>query len=404
MISVEDALARVLADIRPICSPHAAPLGEALGRYAAAPVTALVDLPPFDNSAMDGYAVRSEDLKAALPQNPQVLACASIVAAGDKPDIAVAPGACARIFTGSPLPQGADAVVMQEDVEADGTQIIFREAPKPLENVRLRGEDLRAGSLLVSPGQKLTPNRLALLAACGHQTAPVFAAPKVALLGAGNELREPGDALAAGEIFESNRAAISGFLQDIGIPSRPLPIVRDDLPATIAAFENAFQDADIVISTGGVSVGDFDFVKEAFEKAGGTIALWRIAMRPGKPFVFGRHGLKFFFGLPGNPVSAIVTFLVLVRPALLKMLGAAQVALPQLPAVLEDRVVNAADRRHFLRVRWQKGKASVAGPQKSHMLASLGSANGLLDVPAGVTLEPGTPVTVSLWSLPEDQD
>ena len=212
--------------------------------------------------------------------------------------------------------------------------------------------------------------------------------------------RERGEALGPSGIYESNRTLLAGLLAEIACPATILPLVRDDLAGTVEAFRTAFETHDAVISTGGVSVGEFDFVKEAFEKLGGKIELWKLSVRPGKPFVFGRLGSRILFGLPGNPVSALVTFLVLVRPALLAWQGAASTALPRVPGVLAERVINRGDRRHFMRVRWDSGEVRIAGPQGSHRLGSLADANGLIDVPPAAELPAGTKVEVQLWGLP----
>jgi molybdopterin molybdotransferase len=219
----------------------------------------------------------------------------------------------------------------------------------------------------------------------------------VALLATGSELREPGEPLKQGEIYESNRGMLAGLLRALGSEPIIFPVVRDNLEETTAALSDAFTKADVVISTGGVSVGEFDFVKDAFEQLGGTIDLWKVAMRPGKPFVFGRLGEKYLFGLPGNPVSAFVTFIILVRPALLTLQGAKDLELPSVPGELVESVSNRGDRRHFARVRWTKGKVQIAGPQKSHLIGSLAEANGLLDLPPGAELKPGAVVQVLLW-------
>jgi molybdopterin molybdotransferase len=330
------------------------------------------------------------------------LQCKSKIAAGQTSSEPLAPATCARIFTGSLLPPGADAIVMQEDVTADGESIPFVEPVKPLENVRLRGEDVRKGSVLVRKGERLTSTRISLLTATGHDHISVHRPCNVALLATGAELVESGNPLKPGQIYESNRAMLGPMLSQIGAQVHALPIVRDDLAATTKAFEKAFATTDAVISIGGVSVGEFDFVKEAFRALGGAVDLWQIAMRPGKPFVFGQWHGKPLFGLPGNPVSAFVTFLLLVQPALRKMQGATNSANATLPGELQEPVSNRTDRRHFLRVRWTNGKVHLAGAQKSHMIGSLAQANALLDVAPGAQLEAGSRVDVLLWELPEN--
>jgi molybdopterin molybdotransferase len=400
MISLEEAR-ELLQKCLPPPKTERISLAEALGRYAAENLASPIDLPRFDNSAMDGYAVRSDDLRGASELKPLALRLAGRTTAGEGRPLAVAQGTCIRIFTGSPMPAAANAVVMQEDITIDGDSIRFIEAVKPLENVRLRGEDVRAGALLARAGEAINAARAGLLAAAGFTDLPLYRAPSIGLIATGTELREPGEQLGAGEIFESNRTLLAGLLRRINCSPRIFPLVPDDLGATVTALRGAFELCDVVISTGGVSVGELDFVKAAFQQLGGAIDLWKIAMRPGKPFVFGRLGEKLLFGLPGNPVSALVTFLVLVRPALLQMQGAGAIGLPRMPGELTGPVSNRGDRRHFIRICWAAGKIRVAGPQASHMIGSLGEANGLIDLPAGISLVAGTPVEALLWEFPE---
>jgi molybdopterin molybdotransferase len=400
MISVEEARTRILAALQPL-STIAVPLGAALGRYAVADVSSPIDLPLFDNSAMDGYAVRSEDLKSATAGAPVSLRCSTRIAAGQGSGEPISPGTCARVFTGSALPVGADGVVMQEDVTAEGGTILFPESVRPLENVRLRGEDLRKGAVVLRAGEKLNPARIGVLAATGYSSVKIHRPCKISLLATGNELVEPGAELEFGQIYESNRTMIAALLQQLKAEVQISPIVPDDLPETTAALRKAFQTGDIVISSGGVSVGEYDFVKDAFRELGGSVDLWQIAMRPGKPFTFGQIGGKFLFGLPGNPVSAFVTFVVLVRPAILKLHGATTNIDTTLPGELAEPISNRGDRRHFVRVRWDNGKIHVVGPQKSHMIASLADANGLVDVPPGIQLERGSIANVLVWDLPD---
>jgi molybdopterin molybdotransferase len=399
MISLEEAKERILSTIRPIGSERLL-LKDARGRFSAGDLHSNLDLPLFDNSAMDGYAVRSQDLKHASAAAPVFLHCAGRIAAGEPFDGAISSGECLRLFTGSLLPQGADAVVMQEDVALEGTQVGFSEPVKPLENVRLKGEDIRSGTLLVPEGERLNATRLGLLAAIGINEVRVGKLPAVALLATGNELREPGERLRPGELYESNRTLLSALLSDAGCHSSVFSIVRDDLNQTTNALAEAFSRNDLVISTGGVSVGEFDFVRNAFSQLGGQIEFWKLSVRPGKPFVFGRWREKFLFGLPGNPVSALVGFLILVRPALLKMQGARALELPGFEGELTEPVTNRGERRHFMRVRLENGKVRVTGPQSSHIIGAMTEANGLIDVPPETHLNTGSIVRVYLWELP----
>jgi molybdopterin molybdotransferase len=400
MISLEEAKERLFGAITPLGVERVA-LHQAQNRYCAEVISSKIDLPLFDNSAMDGYAVRSEDLKTASEATPIELKLIGKIGAGEIFNGVVSAGTSLRLFTGSVLPAGADAVVMQEDVSAEKGLLRFVESVKPFENVRLSGEDIRAGTPLIETGARLSATRLALLAATGHKDVLVRKQPQVALIATGDELTEPGDALTHGKIYESNRTLLHALLAPVAIRPAIIPLVRDDLDTTISVLKDAFAEQDAVITTGGVSVGEFDFVKEAFNRIGGVIDHWKIAIRPGKPFVFGKLGSKLLFGLPGNPVSALVTFLVLVRPALLKMQGAEQCELPRVPAELTTEINNPGDRRHFVRARFEEGKVALLGRQASHMLGSIGAANCLVDVPPGTQLQRGAMVDAQLWELPE---
>lgn len=397
MISVEEAKERILSSVAPL-APVRVPLPEAWGRYVAESISAPIDLPVFDNSAMDGYAVRSADLRAASESSPIELRLIGRIGAGERFSQTVTNGTCVRIFTGSVLPDGADAVIMQEDVTVKGGSICFVEPAKPFANVRLCGEDVRKGTVLAEPGDRMTATRSGLLGAAGVDHLRVHGVPKVALLATGDELMEAGELLRDGKIYESNRVLLAGLLREAGISASVFPIVPDDLGETERVLRTAFAGDEVVITTGGVSVGEFDFVKAAFQKLGGVIDHWKVAIRPGKPFVYGQWNEKILFGLPGNPVSALVTFLILVRPALLKLSGARAVELSSLTGELTAAVSNRGDRRHFMRAHFEEGKVTVLGPQSSHMLGSLGDANCLLEVPPGSSLESGAAVRVQVWA------
>jgi molybdopterin molybdotransferase len=369
-------------------------------RFLAGDVVSAIDLPRFDNSAMDGYAVRAADLAVAAPDSPVSLRVLGEIAAGDSPVAEVTPGTCLRIFTGSPLPLGADAVVMQEDTRLAADGVLVLDAARPFENVRLRGEDLKQGETIASRGCRLTAARLAVIAASGVAEVRVARRPVVALLSTGSELCEPGSPLAPGRIFESNRLALAALVAEAGGDPRSHPLVPDTVEATARALSLAFDESDLVVTTGGVSVGEHDCVKAAFERLGGSLDFWKISLRPGKPFAFGERGGRLLFGLPGNPVSAFVSFLLLVRMAILKAQGAASPFLPLVPGILRGAISNPGERRHFVRVRMDDdGSVRSAGAQSSHMLLSLSHANGLLDVPARATLDDGEPVRVLRWDL-----
>lgn len=393
MITLEEALGKIAAAIRPLPGETVG-LSESLGRCLAVEVRSLADLPPFDNSAMDGYAVRAEDLK-----NPPVtLRLTGKICAGEKSTASLEPGACARVFTGAMLPQGADAVVMQEDVKELPGGIVFQEAIKPWENIRLRGEDIKANEMAAGAGQFLTPQLVALLAATGHGRVTVGKRPVVGLVATGNELSEPGQPLAPGQIYESNRAGIAALTRKAGAAPKTYPLVRDDLGLTKQALERAFQECDAVVTSGGVSVGESDYVKQAFTELGGQLDFWKVAIRPGKPFVFGRLGEKLLFGLPGNPVSAMVTFFLLVRPALLRLQGAEDLQPAVVWGKLAEPLTNRGERRLFARVIIDaRGEVRLSGGQASHLVKAMSGSNGLVDVPPGAKWPAGKEVAVSRW-------
>ena len=394
MLDLETALARLLESLPPP-KAESVRLGDSAGRFLAEKKVSPLDLPNFDNSAMDGYAVRAVDVRGASLTSPATLKLVAKISAGELFTRELFVGECARIFTGAPLPRGADAVVMQEDTRVEGGQVLVLDAVVPGENVRRRAEDVARGDTLVDAGDEVSPNKMALLAATGIDRLLVGRRPQVAIVATGSELREPGEPLLPGQIYESNRAMLSPLIARCGGVPKVLPVVPDTLDATRSALSEAFSTSDIVVTSGGVSVGELDFVKAAFESLGGEIQFWKVAMRPGKPFVFGRLGEKFLFGLPGNPVSAFVTFLLLVRPALLRWQGAKIVSLPTHTAILGESISNSGDRRHFVRVRTgADGKIFSSGKQVSHSLSSLAAAEGLLDVPPRTTFTDGSRVDV----------
>ena len=400
MLELEAALEHILALIPP-AEPERIDLGQAHRRILAQQVLSPIDLPGFDNSAMDGYAVRAADVRQASVGSPIMLQLRGRVAAGEVFSGEVAVGDCVRVFTGSPLPRGADAVVMQEDTRLDADQpntITFLDSAKPWENVRFRGEDVKCGAVLGEAGDELTAGRLGLLAAAGLAQVSVGRRPVAGLLASGSELLEAGQALSPGKIYESNRTGLAALAVQAGAIPKIFPLVKDSAADTQAALSKAFQECDLVITSGGVSVGEMDFIKSAFEQLGGELQFWKVAIRPGRPFVFGRAGGKLLFGLPGNPVSSFVTFLLLVRPALIRWQGARNVRMPVHSGTLAEPLANPGDRRHFMRVLIDStGQVHSVGPQASHILHSLAAANGLVDVPPKTTLPAGGIVQVMRW-------
>jgi len=383
MLSLEDAIELTLSSVIKL-EPEKVKLGEALRRFSAQTLHAKVSLPGFDNSAMDGFAVVSTDLSEASESNPVTLQCSGIIPAGRCTDETVRPGHCMRIFTGSPLPIGADAVVMQEYcriIQGDGT-VSCTDSVRPWENIRMQGEDIRSGDQVIIKGQRISTRAIGLLAATGHYAIEVGRKPKVALVATGSELVEAPQELAPGQIYDSNRTMLAALLKSVNGSPKVYPIIRDELNATCKALEAAFKENDIVITSGGVSVGDHDHVKPAIEQLGGSINAWKVAIKPGKPFVLGQVDGRTLLGLPGNPASTLVTYQLLVHPTLLKMQGATDCQPAKRVGVLAEEFTNKGDRRHFVRVSIDaQGIISSAGGQRSHMLGSLAKANALLDIP-----------------------
>ena len=389
MLSLEEAVERSLAAAA-LLGREAVPVDGAAGRFAAVDAYAGVSLPDFDNSAMDGYAVRSSDLPNASAGSPVELSCVGVIPAGTHPVDMVDKGTCMRIFTGSPIPRGADAVIMQEDCSStrgDDSTVRCNDSVKPWENIRLKGKDVCEGDPVITAGTRITAGTIGLLAATGHDSIEVGLRPKVGLVATGSELVEPPSDLKPGEIYESNRAMLASLVARAnGLPT-PYPIVPDSLEDTVTALKRAFAENDAVLTSGGVSVGDHDHVKPAIEQLGGSLDFWKVAVKPGKPL----------FGLPGNPVSALVTYLLMVRPTLLKMQGATEWRLAKRPGRLADELVNKGDRRHFVRVTIDDcGLVRSTGGQHSHLLGSLARANGLVDLTPGTRLAKDDPVDVLL--------
>jgi molybdopterin molybdotransferase len=372
LLSVDQALEQLLAAARPVAEVEEVPTLEACGRVLARAQTSTMDVPPMDNSAMDGYAVRVSD-GARLKVAQKIMA-----GAVGQP---LAPGTAARIFTGAPIPEGADAVVMQEHTETQGDEVVLRKTPKAGDWIRNAASDVKKGGEILAAGKRLQPQDTGLAASVGIKTLPVFRKIKLGLFFTGDELVMPGEPLAPGRIYNSNRFTLRGLAQVFGCEMRDYGIVPDSLEATREVLRRAAAECDLVVTSGGVSVGDADFVKPAVE-AEGKLLMWRIAMKPGRPLAFGALKSAFFIGLPGNPVSSFVTFLIFVRPFLLKMQGAAQSA-PRFILARADFDWKTPDpRREFLRVKWNaNGGLELYPTQDSAVLTSTAWADGLVDNP-----------------------
>jgi molybdopterin molybdotransferase len=393
LLSVDEALERLLAGARPVAETESVPTLSAAGRVLALAQRSTMNVPPMDNSAMDGYAVRLADLKGAEPR----LRVAQKILAGAVGG-PLAAGTAARIFTGAPIPPGADAVVMQEHCAAEGDQIIVNKIPKLGEWVRLVGSDIRLGDVILPAGIRLRPQDTGLAASIGIASLPVHRRVRLGLFFTGDELVMPGDPLPPGRIYNSNRFTLNGLAHAFDCEVRDYGIVPDSLAATRDVLRRAAAECDVIVTSGGVSVGDADFVKPAVE-AEGELLMWRISMKPGRPLAFGRVGRASFIGLPGNPVSSFVTFLIFVRPFLLKTQGIADVN-PHSIQVRADFDWREPDaRREFLRVKWNaRGGLDLYHTQDSAVLMSTAWADGLVDNPADRAIRAGEMVTFMPYS------
>jgi molybdopterin molybdotransferase len=390
--SFDDALAGLLACAAPLGGADTVATFDADGRVLAQDAISSLQVPPQDNSAMDGYAVRSAD----VPAPGTLLPVSQRIAAGSAGTPLVA-GTAARIFTGAPVPEGADSVLMQEDCEAqaDGSVRIQALAP-PGQWIRRAGEDIQRGAAVLSAGMRLTPAELGLAASIGLHQLQVARRPRVALFSTGDELVMPGEVppeqMRPGAIYNSNRFFLRAMLLRLGCEVTDFGIVPDQREATIEALRSASAVHDLILTSGGVSVGEEDHIKPAVESLG-TLDLWQIAMKPGKPFAYGRVGAAHFIGLPGNPVSSYMTFALLVRPFVLRLQGVQGVAPRRLPAVARFRWAKADKRREFLRVRHHpEGGLDLFGNQGSGVLTSAAWGDGVVDNPAGQSIAPGDTV------------
>ncbi len=422
MISVEQALEKILAYVD-ILEEEERPILDCLGQVLAEDIYSSIDVPPLDNTAMDGYAVQSRDTLNATKESPRFLSVIDTVAAGYISECELKPGTAIRIMTGAPIPKGADSVVQFENTDeltrresATGQQLpteigILCEAEAGL-NIRRAGEDITKGSIVLSKGVTIRPSEVGVLASLGHSKVMVIRRPVIAILATGDELVALNQPLPLGKIYNSNTYSVAALVLRYGGIPRILGIALDSEDSLVARLRQGL-DADMLVTTGGVSAGDYDVVKDILAKEG-EIAFWTVRMKPGKPLAFGtiRGGSKAgivrnipHLGLPGNPVSSMVTFELFVRPAILKMMGKENLAKPTIEAVLEDSVVNSDGRRILARavVKERDGKyfARLTGPQGSGILTSMSSANGLVIIPEDkARMEAGNVVRVMMldWS------
>lgn len=402
MLTVEAALERVLAAIE-VGPAIEIELEAALGLVTSVEVMAPHALPRFDNSSMDGYAVRAQDVVEATDASPVNLRLIDESRAGSPATSRVEPGKAIRIMTGAEVPEGTDSIVIVENTSEQDETVIVR-APGG-EYIRPAGEDVEAGGVAVPMGTELDPGGLALLAACGVAKVRVHRRPRIALLVTGDELTTADVELAPGQIRDSNSIALRTLTLTTGADVSFYARVSDDLDDALNLYQKASEEADLVVSSGGVAVGRYDVVREVIEKLG-RIDLWRVAMQPGKPVVLGWINDIPFLGLPGNPVSVHVSFEQFVRPAIRKMLGCRRLLRPRLPARLTKEVRKVPGRLHFVRVRlnWKNGvlEATPTGPQGSHIQSSLIACDGVALFPADAEhLLAGSEVTVEVWGLPD---
>jgi molybdopterin molybdotransferase len=405
MISVEEALARILAEIWPLTTTKI-PLSEALGLVLAEDIIAHEDMPPFANSAMDGFALLSKDSKPRDGQPPH-LHVTGTVAAGYVAEHSVTDGTALRIMTGAPVPPGADTVIQVELTRSDSPQsdwVEILQSVEPGNNIRPAGEDMRRGQTVLARGTEIGPWEIGILATLGWSTVPVIRRPHVAVLGTGDEVIDVDQPLRPGKIRNSNSYLLEAAVQRAGAIAHRLGVAQDTVESLREKFSEAMQ-SDLIITSGGVSVGDFDLVKKIMTEQG-AINFWRINMRPGKPVAFGHIGQTPLLGLPGNPVSAAVTFELFGRPVIRKMLGHTRLLRQQIEVIVEDGVGDVAMRRHYVRahVAWRDGRfvARTTGNQGSNIMTSLLNANALVIVPeGGVQIRPGDTAQAMMLDWPE---
>jgi len=387
VLRIEEARQRLLGGIAPITETERIAVPDALGRILAEDVSAPVDLPPFDNSAMDGYAVNTQDpvWRGAPPFALQVIGTSF----AGRPWHGKLTRGAVRIFTGAAIPNGADTVIAQEDAEHTDTHVVFNKTPSPNRHMRPVGDDVKKGSQIFARSDQLRAFELGWAAACGIETLSVFTRPKIGVFATGDELRAPGTALAYGQIFESNRLMLRSVSANLPAHVRDLGILSDDRAQLHAALGRAAQQHDMLITSGGVSVGESDYVRNVVETLG-SIEFWRVAIKPGKPFASGRIGNCLFMGLPGNPASAVVTFLLFVAPAIRTLAGGHAPAPIEVDAMLDVAIEPSATRTDFQRGRYSQQRDGLhvapTGSQGSNRIGSFRDANCLIKLEPGVNV------------------
>ena len=399
LLGIDAARKMIFERVQPVDGIERVALGRALGRTLAEDIAAPIAVPGFDNSAVDGYAVRFDDLDR---HGPTTLRCVDRIAAGHDPSAALTPGLAARIFTGAALPAGADVVIMQEDCQRDGDLVTIRPGIKRHANTRQAGEDVPRGAMALTAGRRLGPADLGLLAALGFAEVPVRRRLSVALLSTGDEVREPGQPLGARQIYDANRFILSGLLERLGVEVRDIGIVPDD-PATLAAvLRQAAETSDLIISSGGVSTGEEDHVRAAIANHG-SLYFWRLAIKPGRPVAMGQIGATPLAGLPGNPVAVLLTFALVARPMIEALSGTTPHIAKRFPAIADFAYKKKTGRREYVRVSLQSGaglpKLSRYPKEGAGMLTSLTETDGLAELPEETTrLEAGAKIAFIPYS------
>jgi len=390
MISVHDALTMILETVSPLAGERVGLL-QVVGRVLTEEIRSEREVPPFANSAMDGYAVRWEDVHDASADQPVALTILEVIQAGAVPAQGVTTGTASKIMTGAVIPPGADTVIRVEDTEEHDGRVRIKRRERPGTHIRANGEDIRRGQMVLEKGRVLRPADIGVLASIGRSTVLVRQRPRVAILSTGNELVEVDEVLRPGQIVNSNAYALAAAVQEAGCQPVPLEIARDTLEEIRTALNEAVRH-DVVLSTGGVSVGDFDFVKAAMDELGIRRLFWQVAQKPGKPLTFGLLRERPYFGLPGNPVSALVCFYLYVRPALARMRGQEKLFLPVVSATVGEDIPKAKGLTEFVRCRLTRtnGHYEVhsTGSQSSGVLSSLSLGEGLVIGPAELALLP----------------
>ena len=390
MISEEETRKKILDAIRPLPARQLS-ISKSLDFFSAEDHFARLPLPAFDNSAMDGYAVVASSCRKG-----ERLRVTGEQPAGFDRELRVSSGEAVRIFTGAPMPAGADAVVMQEDVTRESDEIVINTDVEAGEFIRRRGCDLAEGQRILAKGERIRAATAALLASQGFAEVTVGGEVNAAIISTGDELVKASEKIKAGQIYDSNSPLLGALLQRCRAIVKSQEHCRDERESLIEAIKRGGENHILIIS-GGVSVGEHDFVKDALHDLGAQIDIWRVAIKPGKPFLFGKLGECAVFGLPGNPVSAFVTFLQFVRPAILKMMGATDLNLPQVPARLSVALTNDSDRPHYIRGKIEHGHFTPVGRQESHALFGLSQSNALLRLAVGQSLRVDEIVDVQIW-------